>query len=52
MNRLHINALLSNTSISIFNRDRKKEYLYLYKYFVDYINIHAEADLINFDNKS
>jgi len=52
MNRLRINASLANTSITIFNRDRKKEYLYLYSYFVDYINFHAETDLIDFDNKS
>ncbi len=51
MDRLSLNAALSNNSLFLFNKNRQKEYYYLYNYFVDYINIHAEIDLINYENK-
>ena len=51
MDRLSLNAALSNNASFVFNKNRQKEYYYLSNYLVDYINIHAEVDLINYENK-
>ncbi len=49
--RLELNTNLSILSMSIFSRNREKESIYIYDYLRDYINTHAESDLINCQNK-